>query len=104
LYYIYNMDDKEIIILEYDPEKNRRNIELRGLSFDLAKSVFADPNMRPEIDDRRVYGEDRYVAYGLVDGKRLRLCYTLRDDKIRIITLYKVHKKEWEAHYGKDDS
>jgi len=98
------MDDKEIIILEYDPEKNRRNIELRGLSFDLAKRIFADPNMKWEIDARRDYGEDRYAAYALVDGLKLRVCWTPRGNKKRIITLYQVHRKEWEEHYGKNDS
>jgi len=97
------MDANKDIEFEYDPEKNRRNIETRGLAFDLAESVFADPNMKWEIDDRRDYGETRYVAYGLVDGRRRRLCWTPRGNKKRVITLYQVHKKEWEEHYGKDD-
>jgi uncharacterized DUF497 family protein len=89
-------------ILEYDDEKNRRNIEERGLPFDLATLVFADPNKVEDIDGRRDYGETRYVTYGLVDGDRLRLCWTPRGDRIRVISLYKVHIKDWEVHYGKN--
>jgi len=90
-------------IFEYDEEKNRRNIKERGLSFDVAKSVFADPNTVQEIDDRWDYGEPRYVNYGFAEGLRLRLCWTPRGDRIRIISLYQVHLKEWEKHYGKDN-
>jgi len=91
-------------IVEYDPEKNRRNIETRGFSFDLAKSVFADPNIKTVVDDRRDYGEIRYLSYGRVGERCLKLCWTPRGDKIRVITMFQVHKKEWEKHYGKDDS
>jgi len=90
-------------IFEYDDEKNRRNVKERDISFDAAKLVFADPNMVMDIDDRRDYGEPRYVAYGFADGKRLRLCWTPRGDRIRVISLYKVHLKEWEEHYGKNN-
>jgi uncharacterized DUF497 family protein len=89
-------------ILEYDDKKNRRNIEERGLSFDVAKHVLADPNVAARIDDRKDYGETRIVSYGLADGDRLRLCWTPRGDKIRVISLYKVHLKEWEKYYGKN--
>ena len=103
MYYINNgMIQK--IELEYDPEKNQRNIVERGLPFDLAGLVLADPNVVHEVDNRKDYGEPRLVAYGNAEGLRLRLCYTPRGEKIRVITLYQVHKKAWEKHYGKDDN
>jgi len=89
-------------IFEYDEEKNRRNVEERGLSFRLAEFVFADPNRVEDIDDRRDYGEVRYVTYGFAEGLRLRLCWTQRGDRIRVISLYQVHIKEWEKYYGKN--
>jgi len=91
-------------IFEYDDEKNHRNIKERDLSFNLAEFVFADPNRAEGMDDRWDYGERRYWAYGLVNGKRLRLCWTPRGDRIRVISLYQVHLKEWEKYYGKDSS
>jgi uncharacterized DUF497 family protein len=90
--------------LEYDPEKNQRNIEERGLSFDLAEFVLADPNVAIKQDLRKDYGEHRFIAYGLVEGLRLRLCFTPRGTKIRVISLHQVHKKNWEKHYGKNDN
>jgi len=91
-------------ILEYDEEKNRRNIEMRALPFSVARRIFADPNMVTKLDDRKDYGEPRIVSYGLVDGDRLRLCWTPRGNRIRVISLYRVHIKEWEKYYGKNDS
>jgi uncharacterized DUF497 family protein len=97
------MVGKKKIVIEYDFAKNQRNIEERGISFDLAEFVLTDPNMKWEIDGRHDYGEPRYIAYGLVEGMRLRLCWTPRGNKIRVISLYQVHKKEWEKHYGEND-
>jgi len=88
--------------LEYDEEKNRRNIEARALPFSVAEGIFADPNMAVEIDNRKDYGEIRFTSYGLVEGMRLRLCWTPRGNRIRVISLFPVHLKEWEKHYGKD--
>jgi uncharacterized DUF497 family protein len=94
----------EVIELEYDPVKNQRNIDERGLSFDLAVFVLADPNVVIIQDLRKDYGEPRFIAYGLVESLRLRLCFTPRGKKIRVIALYQVHKKTWEKHYGKNDN
>ncbi|MDR0321848.1 MAG: BrnT family toxin [Treponema sp.] len=93
----------EIIELEYDLEKNMHNIEERGLPFDLAEFVLTDPNVVTEADYRRNYGEERFLSYGKVEGLRLCLCWTPRNGRIRVITLFKVHEKEWEKHYGKDN-
>ena len=69
----------------------------------LAPKVFADPNVVIERDNRRDYGEERYLAYALVEGTRLCLCFTLRGEKIHLITIFKMHKKQWEKHYGKSN-
>jgi len=49
---------------------------MRGLPFDLAAGIIADPNFKWKIDDRWDYGEIRHVGYGSVDGKRHCLCWT----------------------------
>ena len=92
----------EGIEIEYDPDKNERNIEERGLPFDLAEFVLSDPYVVTECDNRKCYGEERFLSYGIVEGLRLCLCWTPRNGRVRVITLFKVHKKEWEKHYGKD--
>ena len=89
------------IILEWDEEKRLRNITERGIDFEDVTDVFADPDMRLYLDERRDYGEERFNAYGLSKNRHLRVCFTVREGKIRIITVFKVHQKEWNKCYGK---
>ena len=86
----------------WDPEKRELNIKERGLDFVLlADDIFSSTGLVIKQDIRHVYDEDRFLAFALVEGKRLCLCFTLREDRIHLITIFKMHKKQWEAHYGK---
>jgi uncharacterized DUF497 family protein len=61
-------------------------------------------NVVIEPDNRQDYGEDRFLAYGMVEGERLCLCFTLRKEKVHLITILKMHKKQWGKHYGKAEN
>ena len=50
--------------IHFDPAKNERNIRLRGLSFEAAAGFDFDGALYG-IDERRDYGETRYVAVGM---------------------------------------
>ena len=86
-------------LIEWDEVKNRLNIRKHGLSFDLAREVFADPNLLVE-QDRFVDGEARWQAVGFVRGVLLLLvAHTVRDDEdegevIRIISARRVNSDE----------
>lgn len=50
-------------------------------------------------DDRQVYGENRFIAAGSLEQRRVTRIWTLRNDRHRIISVRKAN--EWEhAHYG----
>jgi uncharacterized DUF497 family protein len=94
---------------KWDENKRQENIEKRGLDIAiLAPKVFGDPNAEIEHDLRKYYGEDRYLIYGMADDIRICICFTLRkegeDDIIWLITIFKIHKENWEKHYGKKNS
>jgi len=91
------------IILEWDEEKRKHNIAERGIDFADAVDVLTDPNMSLYLDDRADYGEDRFNAYGLSKGRKIRICFTLRDGKYRVITMFKVHDKEWSKYYEQNN-
>ena len=79
--------------LEFDPDKNRSNIEKRGLSFHLAKRFDFDTAIIKE-DRRHEYEEVRYQALGMI-GQRLHfLAFTLRGDSLRVISLRKANCRE----------
>jgi uncharacterized DUF497 family protein len=97
------------IKFKWDENKRQENIKKRGLDIAiLAPKVFADPNAEIEQDSRKYYGEDRYLIYGLADDIRICICFTLRkedgDDVNWLITIFKIHRKNWEKHYGKKNS
>ena len=97
----YNNNVMNEIKFMWDEGKRKENIKKRGLDIAiLAPMVFNDPNAEIERDLRKNYGEDRYLIYGLADGLRLCICFTPREDVIWLITIFKLHKKDWEKHYG----
>jgi uncharacterized DUF497 family protein len=79
--------------IEFDPEKNARNIELRGISFEEAarfewESAFIIP------DERRDYGEPRYRALGWIGNRLHALVFTPREGALRVISLRRANRRE----------
>ena len=87
---------------EWDEKKRQKNIVERGLDIAvLAPIVLSGRNTVFMPDIRRNYGEKRGLAFGIVRDLRLCVCFTLRGDVVRLITIYKVNKKDWGNYYGK---
>jgi hypothetical protein len=82
----------------WDEEKNRRNIELHGISFEDAKWIFEGPTVE-RVDDRFDYGEIRVYAIGLVNGLEITVIYSDKeDDERRIISAWRAEPHE-RRHY-----
>ena len=79
----------------WDDEKERRNLEKHKMDFSLAEAIISCDDVIIKLDDRRDYGEDRYLAYSEVDGAMLCLCFMIRDGSYRVISLRRANKKEW---------
>ena len=73
-------------VFEWDDAKAAENYARHGISFDAAKGVFEDPFAIEQLDDREDYGEERFSIIGMVEGHVLYVAYTMRNDKIRIIS------------------
>ena len=79
---------------EWDEEKRRANIIVRGLDFADSWEIFEGP-MLTGLDDRENYGEDRWIAIGLLKGIVVVIVFTERgEDTIRVISLRKALKHE----------
>ena len=70
---------------EWDPEKNRINLEKHGLVFEQAQQAFFDPHRIILEDVEHSTNEKRYFCIGLVEGLVATVRYTIREDRIRII-------------------
>jgi len=77
----------------YDPAKHLRNIRERGLGFDRAAD-FDFEGALFAVDDRKDYGEVRYVGIGLLDDRVHVLCFIEEPAGIRVISFRKANGRE----------
>lgn len=79
--------------ISFDPEKNRRNILERGLSFERAAEFDFETAMF-WIDSRKVYPEVRVSALGLLAGRVHSLVFTETALGIRVISFRRANRRE----------
>jgi uncharacterized DUF497 family protein len=84
---------------EWHDAKSEANYRAHGVSFDLAKAVFKDPFAIERLDDRRDYGEERFVIIGRAEGVLLFVAYTEREDRIRIISARRATPREQDDYF-----
>ncbi len=77
----------------WDENKRADNLRKHGVDFSVARQ-FDFGAATTVVDDRREYGEVRYRALGVVDGKAYVLVFTRRGDRIRIISARRAHRRE----------
>jgi uncharacterized protein len=83
--------------IEFDPAKSARNARERGLPFELtAELEWSAARVRP--DERRDYGENRFVALVPMSGRLYAVCYCIRGDARRIISFRGANKREERAY------
>ena len=71
----------------------------QGVTFDEAMSCFFDPDQLAFYDPDHSDDEDREILIGHSDqGRLLTVCYTLRDNAIRIISARKATNHEVEDY------
>lgn len=88
------MDD---IRFDWNPGKARENIRRHGVSFDEARTVFADENAILLDDSDHSAVEDRFALLGLSAPLRVLVvahCYREGDSVIRIISARKATRIE----------
>ena len=83
---------------EWDERKAKANIAKHGVSFTLAREVWDDP-LHLIFPERSVDGEERWQAFGLVDGVVLLVVvHTYRDrdgdEVVRIIGARRATRHE----------
>jgi len=92
------------IEFEWDERKNRANIQKHGIDFHRAALIFRGKIVE-RIDDREDYGEERFIALGLVGQDVYRVVYTESDENvIRLISTQKAGKVEREIYYQKAET
>jgi hypothetical protein len=85
--------------ISYDPAKRAKALKERGIDFEGAGEVFEGRNAT-RSDDRRDYGEDRYITIGFLNGRPVVVVWTPRDGKRRIISMRYAHDHEAARYLG----
>ena len=87
------------MLVEWDEEKSRANLEKHGLSFDDAWQVLAGDTITIP-DERYDYGEDRLITLGRLAGRVVVVVHVARGEHTRIISMRKANARE-QAIYQK---
>ncbi len=90
------MQDEEF---EWDDGKAESNLAKHDVNFEQARHVFSDMNAVERIDDRMDYGEERFLATGMVEGRLIAVSHTIREGRIRIISARKGTRREQNEYY-----
>ena len=83
--------------IEFDGAKDEANTAKHGISLSAA-SEFEMAGAMVSADERANYGEARFIAVGQLGSRLHVLIFTVRDGKIRAISLRKANTREVKRH------
>jgi uncharacterized protein len=79
--------------IEFDPDKRQTTLDHRGLDMARAAEIFAGATLTVD-DDRKDYGEQRFITIGSLGGRMVVSVWTSRGAARRIISLRKANDRE----------
>ena len=77
----------------FDLIKNEKNSRERNLPFELV-AMFDFDHALFSLDERKEYGETRFIALGLLKDRPHVLCFAETSDGIRVISFRKANSRE----------
>ena len=79
------------MIFEYDPEKSKVNLKKHGIDFEQAQKIWKGSYV--EFSAKSEF-ENRFAMIGFFGDKLYTCIYTLRGNKIRLISCRRSREKE----------
>ena len=93
------MQDDDFEWLDAKAASNWRD---HGISFEMAREAFKDAFAVERIDDRHGDNEQRLALLGMVENRLLYVSYTLRGERIRIISARKAEPHERRRYHNEN--
>ena len=81
----------------WDEAKRQKTLAERGLNFADAEEVL-EGTQYTRRDDRRDYGEERFITVGFLRGRFVVITWTPREGGRRIISMSLGHERERESY------
>jgi uncharacterized DUF497 family protein len=83
---------------EWDEEKARTNATKHGVAFEDVRrfewaTAFTLPDRRPGYD------EARWVSVGWIDDRLHKIVYTVRSNRVRIISAHKANRRDQRKYH-----
>jgi len=82
----------------WDESKRVSNLRKHGIDFADVPEVFSRAIVTVE-DDRFDYGEERFVTFGMLQGRVVAIVHTESENYIRIISARKATKNEQKTYF-----
>lgn len=79
--------------IEFDEVKRAATLKARGLDMARAAEVLTGATLTA-VDNRRDYGENRYISVGFLDSTMVVVVWTARGRVYRIISMRKANERE----------
>jgi uncharacterized DUF497 family protein len=86
--------------VEWDEAKREENLRKHGIDFVGVETLIEGFTATIE-DDRLDYGEQRFVTFGIMEGRVVAVVHTEQSDTIRIISIRKATKREEQSYFSK---
>lgn len=83
---------------DWDADKAKANLRKHGIDFVGIPDRFQGETVTV-FADRFDYGEQRYVTFGILEGRILAVAHTESEEKIRVISARKATRNEQESYY-----
>ena len=87
---------------EWDENKRLSNLAKHGLNFAEVGPLFeADGHLLAAEDLRGAYGESRFIGFRRLKSEVVAVCFTMRSQVIRVISLRKANSREKKKYEQK---
>ncbi len=83
--------------ISFDPVKRGKTLVERGLDFNDARELFAG-NHLTVADDRKNYGEPRFITIGHLGARMIVAVWTPRHGSRRIVSMRKANDREQKTY------
>ena len=94
-----NVNLNKIVGFEWDKWNIDKSYQKHSITPNETEEVFLDEDVKIEKDLKHQEQEERYIAIGkTTENKMLFLVFTIRKDKIRVISGRQANKKEKEVY------
>ncbi|MBE7186550.1 MAG: BrnT family toxin [Methylobacterium mesophilicum] len=84
---------------EFDPDKSASNLAKHGIDFEDAQRLWDDGKLA--IVDAKSNDELRFMAIGRIDDRHWSAVFTLRRDRLRLISVRRARVAEIERYEGR---